>query len=100
MLKLPEDDNNKVRADLLLAWLADQGCNEVMIEAGATLSGAFIGAELVDQLVVYIAPKILGNKARGLVSLEGVEKLSHAKHFKLLQSRNVGTDICLTYGKE
>jgi len=100
MLQLSPDRHGRVSADLLLKWLAEQGCNEVMIEAGAKLSGTFINAGLVDRLVIYMAPKILGDEARGLLHLPDIEKLSQAKNFKLLSTRMVGTDICLTYEKE
>ena len=100
MLQLAADKNGKVHPDLLLRWLAEQGCNEIMIEAGAKLSGAFINADLVDRLVIYMAPKILGDDARGLLHLPGLEKLSQAKQFKFLDSRISGSDICLTYERE
>lgn len=100
MLQIAADENGRVQPDLLLHWLAEQGCNEVMIEAGAKLSGAFIKADLVDQLVVYMAPKILGDGARGLLHLPGIEKLAQAKSFKFLDARISGADICLTYGRE
>jgi len=100
MLQLPPDEKGKVPADLLLKWLADKGCNEIMIEAGAKLSGAFINADLVDRLVIYMAPKILGDEARGLLQLPGLEKLSAAKHFKFLDVRTTGSDVCLTYARE
>ena len=100
MLQLPADENGKVRPDVLLKWLSDQGCNEVMIEAGAQLSGAFINADLVDRLVVYMAPKILGDEARSLLHLPGVDKLSQAKQFKFLNARMTGVDLCLTYARE
>jgi len=96
-LQVEADSNGKVRPDLLLKWLADQGCNEVMIEAGALLSGAFIAADLVDQLVIYMAPKFLGDDARGLLHLPGLEKLAEAKQYKFLDASVSGTDICLNY---
>ncbi len=100
ILQLPADQYGKVSAELMLKWLADQGCNEVMIEAGSKLSGAFISANLVDILMIYMAPKILGDQARGLLHLPGIETLSQAKHFRLLSARLIGNDICLTYEKE
>lgn len=100
MLQIAADSNDKVRVDLLLKWLAEQGCNEVMIEAGATLSGAFINADIVDRLVIYMAPKILGDEARGLLHLPAIKKLSQAKLFKFLDVRILGNDICLTYGRK
>lgn len=49
--------------------LAEQGCGEVLIEAGATLASAFLSAKLIDEIILYQAPKILGNPARGLFTL-------------------------------
>jgi diaminohydroxyphosphoribosylaminopyrimidine deaminase/5-amino-6-(5-phosphoribosylamino)uracil reductase len=97
-LQISADDEGKVRPDLVLKWLGEQGCNEVMIEAGSNLSGAFINADLVDRLVVYMAPKVLGDDARGLLHLPGLEKLSDAKQFQLLNARILGSDLCITYG--
>ena len=100
MLQIEADHNGKVRPDILLKWLADQGCNEVMIEAGATLSGAFINDDLVDRLVIYMAPKILGDEARGLLHLPGMSELAQAKKFKFSEVRMLDSDICLTYARE
>lgn len=52
-----------------LAALAEQGIGEVLAEAGATLAGALLRADLVDEIVLYQAPKILGTAARGLFEL-------------------------------
>jgi diaminohydroxyphosphoribosylaminopyrimidine deaminase/5-amino-6-(5-phosphoribosylamino)uracil reductase len=49
----------------------------------------------VDELIVYIAPKLLGNAARGLCALPGLEELSQAPHFKFNEIRQVGPDVCL-----
>lgn len=56
--------------------LGKQQINSVWVEAGATLAGALLQAGLVDELIVYIAPKLLGNAARGLCALPGLEELS------------------------
>jgi len=100
MLQIPEDSTGKIDPIKVLKWLADQGCNEVMIEAGAKLSGAFINADLVDHLVVYMAPKILGDNARGLLHLPGLDKLSEAKQFSLVDIKKTGVDVCLSFAKE
>ncbi len=54
--------------------LGKQQINSVWVEAGATLAGALLQAGLVDELIVYIAPKLLGNAARGLCALPGLER--------------------------
>jgi len=50
---------------------------------------------LVDELIVYVAPKLLGSDARGLCVLPGLEKLADAPHFKFNEIRQVGPDVCL-----
>jgi diaminohydroxyphosphoribosylaminopyrimidine deaminase/5-amino-6-(5-phosphoribosylamino)uracil reductase len=49
--------------------LAERGCNEVLVEAGPTLAGSFLRAGLVDELIIYAAPKLLGSSARPLFDL-------------------------------
>ncbi len=77
------------------AQAGKQQINSVWVEAGATLAGALLQAGLVDELIVYIAPKLLGNAARGLCALPGLEELSQAPHFKFNEIRQVGPDVCL-----
>ena len=78
----------------LLAELDE--CNEVLVEAGATLSGSFIEAGLVDELIVYIAPKLLGSDGRPLLGMSGLNELSDAIEFKVESVEQVGADIKVT----
>lgn len=82
------------RVDLhaLLQYLAKQQYNEVLIEAGPTLSGAFLTAGLVDELVIYIAPHLLGSNARGLFHLPALEKLADRIDLDITDMRAVGPD--------
>ena len=68
LLHLPAPDG---RVDLraLLAHLAVAQCNEVLVEAGATLAGAALRAGLVDELIIYMAPTLMGSAARPLLDL-------------------------------
>ncbi len=77
----------------LLKRLADRGCNEVLVEAGATLSGAFLQAGLVDELVIYMAPKLLGHTARPLFKLPGIEKMADRVNLSITGTRVVGEDL-------
>ncbi len=76
-----------------LRYLAEkEQCNEVMIEAGATLSGALLEAGLIDELHVYIAPVLLGSEARPLLALP----LSHMVDkvgLKIVDRRQFGDDM-------
>lgn len=86
-------------ADLhaLLKLLAERGCNEVLVEAGATLAGAFVQAELFDELVVFMAPTLLGSSARPLLALPGIDSMAQQKRLQLLDVERLGDDLCLRY---
>ena len=71
-------------------------CNEVLIEAGATLSASFIEAGLVDELIVYIAPKLLGRDGRPLLGISGLDRLSDALDFDVDAVERIGADIKVT----
>jgi len=66
------------------------------VEAGAGLAGALLQAGLVDELIVYMAPKLLGNAARGLCTLPGLEQLADAPALNFSDVRLVGEDLRLT----
>ena len=63
-----------------------------MLEAGATLSGAFMQAGLIDEVVVYMAPLLMGDTARGLLSLPGIVNMSDACNLEIMDVRAVGKD--------
>lgn len=76
----------------VLADLANSGLNEVLVEAGATLAGALLQQGLVDELLLYQAPKLLGDQARGAFALGQLQHLSEALQLKILDQRAVGPD--------
>lgn len=78
---------------LLLAYLAKQGLNDILIESGARLAGAFISENLVDELVLYQAPKLLGSEGKSLVNLPTILQLAEAKNLDISDMRMVGKDI-------
>ena len=86
------------RLDLLDAMeqLADAGVNEVLLEAGAELAGGFLEAGLIDEIVVYMAPKLLGSSARPLFKLP-LEAMDEAVDLTLKSVRQVGQDVRLVY---
>ena len=81
----------------LMVELGKRQINSLWVEAGANLAGSLIEARLVDELIVYIAPKLLGDKARGLCQLPHLTKLSDAPLWQLQDSEQIGDDIKLTY---
>ena len=70
--------------------------NEVMIEAGATFSGAMIDEGLVNEVIIYMAPKLLGDDAHPLLRLKQRDKLKDAIELELIDVRQVGKDLRLT----
>lgn len=76
----------------LVVELARRGCNQVMIEAGAGLAGAFIAEGLVDELICYWAPKLFGDRARPMFGLP-IETIDAHLAFSIKDIRQVGEDI-------
>ncbi len=83
------------RVDLtrLLQVLAEREVNELMIEAGATLNGALLNAGLVDEMVLYLAPVLIGDAARGLFALPELQQMDQRKTLAVQDVRLVGQDI-------
>ncbi len=101
--KLPEHlerklipGSGKLMLEKLLILCATHQCNEVLVEAGAELAGEFIKAELVDELIVYVAPKLLGSTARPLASLP-LDSMEQSRELNLVDTRVIGNDLRLTY---
>lgn len=88
--------NAQGRVDLhvLLAFLASCNANEVRVEAGAALSGALLRAQLVDELLVYQAPRLLG-PGRGMADWAALETLDDGPGFEWLDAQQVGVDLRL-----
>ncbi|MEZ5543184.1 MAG: bifunctional diaminohydroxyphosphoribosylaminopyrimidine deaminase/5-amino-6-(5-phosphoribosylamino)uracil reductase RibD [Pseudomonadota bacterium] len=93
---LPMRRDKRLNLDAVMHFLAEQGCNEVHVEAGPTLSGALLQAGLVDELVIYLAPHLLGDSARGLFTLPGLEHMDQRIGLAISDIRAVGTDWRLT----
>jgi diaminohydroxyphosphoribosylaminopyrimidine deaminase/5-amino-6-(5-phosphoribosylamino)uracil reductase len=79
----------------VLARLAELEINEVMVEAGPTLAGAFVQAGLADELLVYIAPLLLGPQARALLQLPELTDLAQGRRFIVMDTCAVGPDLRL-----
>ena len=78
-----------------LALLAARGCNEVQVEAGAALAGALLHAGLVDELLLYIAPVLLGDSARPLLHLPTLADMAARWQLRTLDQRMLGEDMRL-----
>jgi diaminohydroxyphosphoribosylaminopyrimidine deaminase/5-amino-6-(5-phosphoribosylamino)uracil reductase len=76
----------------VLALLAGRGCNEVHVEAGPTLCGALLAAGLVDELLLYVAPVLLGDSARGLLRLPALTDMAARWQLRCVDQRMLGND--------
>jgi len=76
--------------EAVLTLLAERDINEVLLECGATLAGAFLAAQLVDELVLYLAPHLMGDSARGLFHLPGLQQMRDRIALEWLDVRQVG----------
>jgi diaminohydroxyphosphoribosylaminopyrimidine deaminase/5-amino-6-(5-phosphoribosylamino)uracil reductase len=79
----------------LLTLLADRGVNELQVEAGPKLCGSLLAAGLVDELLLYTAPVLLGDSARPLLALPEFTSMSAVPRWKILERRQIGEDTRL-----
>ena len=79
----------------VLLKLAELEVNEVLVEAGPTLAGQLLTTFLVDEILLYIAPKLLGPQGRPLISLPQLDSLQDAWGFSLFEAKRFGDDLRL-----
>ncbi len=91
VLCLP-NGNDAVDLVALMSYLAEREVNEILMETGAILSGAVLRAGIIDELIVYMAPKLMGDNARGLFHTPGLELLADAVELDIQDIRAVGDD--------
>ncbi|KPK55325.1 MAG: riboflavin biosynthesis protein RibD [Gammaproteobacteria bacterium SG8_31] len=80
----------------VLARLADREMNEIMVEAGPRLAGSLLAAGFIDELVVYMAPHLMGNMARGLFELPWLARMNDRVSLDIHDIRAVGRDWRIT----
>lgn len=81
--------------EAVLKLLTAREINEVQIEAGATLAGAFMAAGLVDEILLYVAPVLLGENARPMFDGLGITTMAERHHLRIVESRYIGHDVRL-----
>ncbi|MEN5199782.1 bifunctional diaminohydroxyphosphoribosylaminopyrimidine deaminase/5-amino-6-(5-phosphoribosylamino)uracil reductase RibD [Pseudomonas wadenswilerensis] len=94
LLRLPGSDG-RVDLPALMLELAARGINEVLVEAGAGLVGAFARQGLIDEYQIFVAGRILGSNARPLLDWP-LEKMSQAPHLQITEMRAIGDDWRVT----
>ena len=83
----------KVCLNTLLSHLASQQINEVLVEGGESLNGALLQAALIDELIIYYAPTLMGSAAKGLFALPELTQMNQAIDLQIIDLRQIGPDI-------
>lgn len=89
-------DNGLLDLREVMSLLAEQEINEVLLESGAVLAGAMLDAGLIDELLVYLAPHLMGSGARGLFHLPELLHMSDRIPLRFTDLRQIGDDIRIT----
>ncbi|MDD7805599.1 MAG: bifunctional diaminohydroxyphosphoribosylaminopyrimidine deaminase/5-amino-6-(5-phosphoribosylamino)uracil reductase RibD [Endozoicomonas sp. (ex Botrylloides leachii)] len=85
----------QVCCSLLLDELGNRACNEVLLETGATLAGTMLQEDLIDELIIFMAPVLMGNKARELFQLP-FDNMSEKRQLSITDIRAIGNDWRIT----
>ena len=93
-IRLP-DGNNQVDLESIVRELGARGCNDILIEAGATLAGNFANTNLVDEYLIYLSPDILGSKSAGMFCLPNINQLTDRIQLSIEDITYFGRDIRL-----
>ncbi len=86
----------KIDLNGVLQLLAEREVNEVLVETGAVLAGAYVSQGLVDELVIYLAPHLMGVGARGLLDLPGLDSMEDRVDLDIVDIRQIGKDLRIT----
>ena len=87
------NDGGKVELFKLMEELARRELNEIHVEAGTKLNGSLLQAGVVDELLVYLAPSVIGDTGRGMFHLPEITELSRARALKIREVERVGADL-------
>jgi len=85
----------QVDLDAMLRELALRGVNELLVEGGSRLNGALLAGHLVDELLIYQAPMLIGDRARGMFDLPELVELGGARRLNVIERRLLGPDSFL-----
>lgn len=95
-IEIGQDSLHNIDLNLLMAALAQLDINELWVEAGATLAGALLENKLVDEIIIYLAPKLMGDSARGLAVLSELTEMAQVPKFSFTDITQVGDDLRIT----
>jgi diaminohydroxyphosphoribosylaminopyrimidine deaminase/5-amino-6-(5-phosphoribosylamino)uracil reductase len=87
------NERGKVELFKLMEELARRELNEIHVEAGTKLNGSLLQAGVVDELLVYLAPSVIGDSGRGMFSLPELTELSQIMALKIREVERIGSDL-------
>ncbi len=96
VMKVSRLDGKLNLSEVLTRLATEYEVNELMLEAGAELNGAFLNAKLIDQLQIYMAPKLMGDSAKGLFHLPQIKFMNENIPLQFLDIKQVGADVKIT----
>jgi diaminohydroxyphosphoribosylaminopyrimidine deaminase/5-amino-6-(5-phosphoribosylamino)uracil reductase len=89
--------HDRIDLNEVMVFLGLQQINQVFVEAGATLNGALLKQNLVDEWLIYMAPCILGSEGRGLFNLPEMQKMADKVKLQITNMRQIGSDIRIRF---
>jgi diaminohydroxyphosphoribosylaminopyrimidine deaminase/5-amino-6-(5-phosphoribosylamino)uracil reductase len=95
VVRVAADGAGKVDLRAVLRDLGQRECNEILIEAGPILSGEFLRQDLADEVIVYLAPVLLGDGAQSMLRLPALSDMKQRRQLQLIESRPIGPDVYL-----
>jgi diaminohydroxyphosphoribosylaminopyrimidine deaminase/5-amino-6-(5-phosphoribosylamino)uracil reductase len=95
VLTAPLDEQGHVDLHFVVQELGRRMCNDVLVEAGPTLTGRVLQLGLADELIVYMAPLLLGPDAKPMAQLSPLQHLTDAQRYKLHSTDRIGDDVKL-----
>jgi diaminohydroxyphosphoribosylaminopyrimidine deaminase / 5-amino-6-(5-phosphoribosylamino)uracil reductase len=97
VIHVASDAQHRVDLAAVLSDLGKRACNEVLVEAGPRLSGRLLELQLVDELLLYVAPVLLGPDARALLQLPLINHMKQRIEMTLIDTQTIGSDVRLHY---
>lgn len=95
-IEIEQDSHHNIDLNQLMTTLAQQNINDLWVEAGATLAGALLENKLVDEIIIYLAPKLMGDSARGLAVLSELTDMAQVPKFSFTDITQIGDDLRIT----
>lgn len=89
-------ENGGLDLAAVMSKLADLEINDVLVEAGSTLAGSMLQSDLIDELVIYQAPHIMGSETRGMFTTPDLQSIDQRLQLNIVDIRKIGVDLKIT----